>query len=673
MPSLLDGLISRQDIARLADVENLIFHDENRIGVLESSESIDVQACPGSGKTTLIAAKLMLLAKKWPFEDCGICVLSHTNVAKDEIIQRLKKSKMIESQNLLAYPHFIGTIQEFVGKYVAFPLIRSDGTKINSIDTDYCVEMIYSKLSSGTRAYIDKKSKYSNPLYNFDLDFVDGSIRINVPTFPKGSKSSSYQNLLSTRKSLISDGCFFYRDVFSFARKSLFENDSLVLALQRRFPCVFLDEMQDTQKFQDDILCEIFPVENPSICVQRFGDPDQAIFYGIGSEEPNKSFNRKSLEDMDFVIDKSHRFTENIAKKIAKLSLNSIPLETEISKENLAKRKQLQADGDEFENTILVFNHYNIQSVIPAFLKIVLQQFSENYILSSDFTVKVIGAVGNEITKDSQLKIGHYCPNFDKKKLNQNFQGETLIEAVRYYRQRTDIDWAGSYNLLLDCIVRFLRSANIRDSDDKYFNATTLRKHLIQSQNWNDFCKLFYLWLNPAYELDQDFWSESNRRLIAIFNLNNMSDQIMTYLVFSEPHFHETEDNNLGDAGEITLTMLPDNTIRYSSGLKVELSTIHGVKGETHDATLVLETKNYTFDLKVMLPYMTRKLPTDEPSNNDLSETVRSRGANEQFMRQFYVGMSRPKHLLCLAIHANHISETQERKLVDIGWKIQRV
>lgn len=128
MSNPLDALIARQDIADLAAGENLILDDEDRIGVLEAADSIDVQACPGSGKTTLIAAKLMLLAKKWPFEDRGICVLSHTNVAKDEIIRRLEKSRTIEAQNLLTYPHFIGTIQEFVGKYVAFPFIRSDGT-----------------------------------------------------------------------------------------------------------------------------------------------------------------------------------------------------------------------------------------------------------------------------------------------------------------------------------------------------------------------------------------------------------------------------------------------------------------------------------------------------------------------------------------------------------------
>lgn len=676
MPSPLDGLIARQDIADLAAGENLILDDENRIGVLEATGSIDVQACPGSGKTTLIAAKLMLLAKKWPFEDRGICVLSHTNVAKDEIIRRLKKSRTTEAQNLLTYPHFIGTIQEFVGKYVAFPSIRSDGTKINLVDTDVCVGLIYSRLQQGTRIYIDRKSEHSNVLYDFDLDFVDGNITVSVPTFPNGSNSNSHNDLLATRQALISEGYFFYRDVFTYARKALHENENLVSALRYRFPGVFLDEMQDTQKFQDDLLREIFPLDAPCVSVQRFGDPDQAIFHGIGSEEPNESFNGKSANDMNFVIHKSHRFTNGVAEKIAKLSFNEIPLESELSDEQLDARRQLQADGNEFENTILVFDDASISAVIPSFLEVVSQQFFDDYVLSDDFTVKVIGAVGNEITQEDQLKIGQYWPDFDKEKSVKNFREATLIEAVRYCRQRSDLDWSENYKLLIGCVVRLMRTANIRDPNDKYFNATTLREYLAQNGEWENFRDLIHIWLNPAYELDQVFWDDSNRVLDAIFNFNGLPDQVVEYRAFSEPQANEVDANDPGAAGDDRLVTLPDNAIRHPKGFRVELSTIHGVKGETHDATLVLETKNHCFDLEIMLPYVMGDLPSEDHPNTTLRLKPNSRAAfkpNQTFMRQFYVGMSRPKHLLGLAIHADRISEQQAQKLADSGWAVRRL
>ncbi len=66
-----------------------IHFDEEHINVIKCIESKDVQAFPGSGKTTALVAKLAILAKKWPASFQGICVLSHTNVAREEIEKRL--------------------------------------------------------------------------------------------------------------------------------------------------------------------------------------------------------------------------------------------------------------------------------------------------------------------------------------------------------------------------------------------------------------------------------------------------------------------------------------------------------------------------------------------------------------------------------------------------------
>ena len=64
--------------------------DDQRTGVIKEDKSCYVQACPGSGKTTALLAKLIILANKMPLpEGKGICVLTHTNVAIDEIKARV--------------------------------------------------------------------------------------------------------------------------------------------------------------------------------------------------------------------------------------------------------------------------------------------------------------------------------------------------------------------------------------------------------------------------------------------------------------------------------------------------------------------------------------------------------------------------------------------------------
>ena len=52
-----------------------------KIAVIKSNDSKDVVACPGSGKTTTLLAKLAILATRMPLEEGkGVCVLTHTNV-----------------------------------------------------------------------------------------------------------------------------------------------------------------------------------------------------------------------------------------------------------------------------------------------------------------------------------------------------------------------------------------------------------------------------------------------------------------------------------------------------------------------------------------------------------------------------------------------------------------
>ena len=63
--------------------------DDERIRFIKNLKTIDLQAVPGSGKTTALLAKLLILEKYLPFDDgSGILVISHTNAAVDEINPR---------------------------------------------------------------------------------------------------------------------------------------------------------------------------------------------------------------------------------------------------------------------------------------------------------------------------------------------------------------------------------------------------------------------------------------------------------------------------------------------------------------------------------------------------------------------------------------------------------
>lgn len=126
--------------------------DDTRLNIIKEDRSCYVQACPGSGKTTALLAKLIILANRLPMTDGkGVCVLTHTNVAIDEI-----KAKVGSKANVLFnYPNFFGTIQTFLHKYVtASALHYFYGSQIQYVDNDIAKAVLlkkYSKLPFGNK------------------------------------------------------------------------------------------------------------------------------------------------------------------------------------------------------------------------------------------------------------------------------------------------------------------------------------------------------------------------------------------------------------------------------------------------------------------------------------------------------------------------------------------
>ncbi len=87
--------------------------------VFEKEGKFTVRACPGSGKTYSVAARLAHLISDWKQEHQGIAVISFTNAAWQEIQRQINEHFQIESH--IRYPHFLGTIDSFINHYIFLP------------------------------------------------------------------------------------------------------------------------------------------------------------------------------------------------------------------------------------------------------------------------------------------------------------------------------------------------------------------------------------------------------------------------------------------------------------------------------------------------------------------------------------------------------------------------
>ena len=83
---------------------------------LSTTGKVVLKACPGSGKTYLVARKLTDLLKTWKQKDQGIATLSFTNVASIEIERQVRSISGTGSGTI--YPHFNGTLDSFINNFI---------------------------------------------------------------------------------------------------------------------------------------------------------------------------------------------------------------------------------------------------------------------------------------------------------------------------------------------------------------------------------------------------------------------------------------------------------------------------------------------------------------------------------------------------------------------------
>jgi hypothetical protein len=107
--------------------------------------------------------------------------------------------------------------------------------------------------------------------------------------------------------------------------------------------------------------------------------------------------------------------------------------------------------------------------------------------------------------------------------------------------------------------------------------------------------------------------------------------------------------------------VLKDST--QEPAIKVRVGSIHSVKGETHTATLVLETFYYAHHLKELKPWLLGQ----NQGGNGRSDRIKQR------LRLHYVAMTRAARLLCLAMRADAFDDAEIAVLRGNGWRVARI
>jgi hypothetical protein len=643
-------------------------------------ETCDLLAVPGSGKTTALQAKLYCVCQSMPLHFNkwqGILVLSHTNVAVAEIRNKL----LIHCPDLFEYPNFVGTVQDFVDTFLAIPYYKQKyGKAISRIDSAiYQAEFIKQfKNRNGNRVWLYYRNRMSEKYaakianefdikvnrldsftyWNYSTDKVFNVVGDPPKTWKKEDYEPNRKHILSVlqdiKTSLWRSGILNYNDCYSLATSYVLEHPMIKQILCERFPMVFIDETQDLQAHQLEIIDRIFM--NTTTCIQRVGDINQSIFHQ-GSEGRDCPW---QLRDKCRTFNKSFRLTKNVGNAVSSFA-KKIP------------NTYFNIDGirtleHEIPPYILVYDFEHRNELIDRFIELIKLYDIEHSIESNLYGFHVIG--WNVQWKDHEEKDINklrLCDLYNEYAIPSNTAHTTFDTIWGYIYSAKDIHDSYKLNkIVVNIVCESLRRAGyyahrtIKGQEYTVPYSTESLSKLISSQP-----KSFI----DRYNLLRYFSIKSLHN----FDYTNAYNSIMNLIqeLFNQLNI---EINSIAEfVDEIGKGILEnaEDCVKYSVNLAFD--NVHNVKGQTHCATLYIESSYQgKYEAQHLIP-MSKGIPKKNYSNPFYGENEKlPAGAHaNSALKIIYVGMSRPTHLLCYAMHKSSYELYDKGRLEKSGWVVE--
>jgi DNA helicase-2/ATP-dependent DNA helicase PcrA len=652
--------------------------DDERIEFLKDLNTLDLQAVPGSGKTTILLAKLLIFERYMPFKNgSGVLVISHTNAAIDEIKSRIGAY----CPKLFSYPNFIGTIQSFVNEFLAKPYFKqSFGNDITRICDQAYAQQIKNKLTFDLLSQREtfRKVKYifscnESKIFNYRfsqepnstnlVSTINGSdLEINKPK----PKSKSYQDysdeeksdildyLFKLKRKVLEEGYLHFDDAYALAYKYLFAKPQVINIIQRRFSYVFVDEMQDMDKHQYQILEMLFFDGGRSKSVyQRIGDKNQAIFNGeIKLDEI--WIDRETVKE----ITGSHRLS---------------PLNASLTNQfSLTKSTIVGLNPDsQIKPILLVYTLANKEQIIGRYTSII-NKLTEDSLLpnTSSETISVVAWVTRKKDDETQITLPSYYSNYSREQTKPKSEYNCLTQYLICFEQ-TNNSLKPIASNIKNAIMKSLRVANVKDDDEKFFKESTFKK-LLQEKSILDekivnFEQKIYTWsINVMRGSQKHVLGELQDYIISIFT------EFFPKYTVSNSFLHDSYVVN-------------DDVITNIEDCNLIFNTVHGVKGQTHLATLYLESFYYSEYESTQMSEIFSGLSSLELISTMDNEITQLKGeiielnklgkpgsktkekkiitlnnridSIKKYSKMLYVGFSRATHLLAFAVEENRFNE----------------
>lgn len=275
-----------------------------------------VEAGPGSGKTRALVARF---AHRASLSKRGVALLSFTNAAVDEARRRCARSP-----HLLHAPHFVGTIDSFLHRFIVSPAETQRLHRLptyrrswDELPATYSMVRLNGINGAGIPLSSFTLDTTGNVALNSELSWEASAYRTTVEN--AGRIPYLFARAKATIKGLNRSGVY---DAATARVKALEllegpAGGAIVDRLALRFEEIMVDEAQDCDQAEFDILRLL---RDKGVATVVVADPDQAIFEFRGGD-PGLflAFSSEHTDDATVELATNYRSTKEICNAVAVL------------------------------------------------------------------------------------------------------------------------------------------------------------------------------------------------------------------------------------------------------------------------------------------------------------------------------------------------------------------
>ena len=558
--------------------------DEQEAFILADGKKI-LCACPGSGKTYIVARKVLNYLDKWTLNHQGMAVLSFTNVANQEIMNQFESIN--ENYRNVGYPHFVGTVDSFINTFI----VLQYGYLYNESRTrpQIALSDVWNYPFGYWRTECHQKG-CSNAIEKFYYG-IDGKLyKNNSEVLCAPNKGRKIPPCAQYKQIYEKKGIIFQSEVSTFAFRLLSENPIIAQAIANRFPVILIDEAQDTSEEQMAVFDLLFAAGVEKVFL--VGDPDQSI-YEWRNATPKCFVEKMQDEEWETLfLTANFRSSQNICDAVCHFSGT-----LDAPKANIARG----SFADEVQKPILLV--YSKQTPQAKIYKYFIDKCKEMDIEMVPEKIAIV--TRGRIHSDSDIS------------------GLWKSAEIEMFA-RSAFEWNyGSRKKAYNLCELAMYSMNIGDLK----SIQKIEDHVNQILPYCDWKKcIIDIMVNaPSFESAIGVWINQFKVLLKqqleTVNISPRDGKEIDNIVKIK-----TRDTKVKDFKEKPIRIFFEKKNKEN----FTRSSIHGVKGETYDAVL-LHVKSQTGST------ITPNLLKNGPLYSEL-------------MRIAYVGMTRPRRLLIVAM-----------------------